>query len=210
MNYSSSHRDLSLCQRVQIVQNHLLVPSQSIWVERFLNLLEKIQQSSDKKKDNYSYKKLDLLGHLSFDLLTLDEQIIAFCGLYSGGRYPSGAYRILNRCYVAPEFRTNKWRSFSDLNSRFLLNLQLAEYQNEVCFPFVSREGLHGGKFLEHWSRNNAPGKNWIVSNDMIHVVPKSHESSAYQFICYQSSSDFINHFNKITVDEWISRYGAR
>lgn len=182
---------------------------QQPWLARFKILLSQISSGNDKKKNNYTLEKIDLAGHLSFDLLTLDEKIIAFCGVYSGGRFPPGAFRILNRCYVVPEFRTKKLGRFADLNSKHLLNHQLQEHAAEIQFPFVSREGPDGEKFLRQWASQNAPTDDWVVSEDMIHVVPKSTDASAFQFICYRQPQKHLQLFDRISANEWKSRYGT-
>jgi hypothetical protein len=193
--------------RVQLVNRYKFVQENSLWLERLYTLLGHITASKDKKKNNYSLEYIDLLGHLSFDILTWKDQIIAFCGVYSGGRYPAGSFRVLNRCYVTPEFRTKNLGRFSALNSQYLLSEQLAEFSEEIEFPFISREGLLGYHFLKKWADKFSPGKSWLVSEEMIHLVPHSSDSPAYQHISYPPHADHLKFFKKISRNDWQKLY---
>lgn len=190
-------------QRIQLINRYEYVKENSHWLEKLYKLIDKITASNDKKRENYSLKNIDLLGHLSFDLLVWRNEVISFCGVYSGGRYPKGAFRVLNRCYVVPEFRSKEIGGFSALNSQYLLREQLADFASDIEFPFISREGHLGYYFLKKWAEQYSPGKSWQVSDDVIHLVPTSSEFSAYQYICYPHKSSHLQNFKKISPSDW-------
>lgn len=194
-------------KRINIVHNHKFTAENLEWRDKLEKLSHKIQLSLDKKKANYSLEKIDLLGHLTFDLLTLEDQIVSFCGLYSGNRFQPGVYRALNRCYVFPQARTKKIGNFSNLNSTYLLPLQLIEFSDAIKFCFISREGKRGNLFLQKWQKLIKTSEHWSISNNLIHVAPHSQKSSAYQYICYKGPSHFLNGFHQISPREWETRY---
>lgn len=193
-------------KRIQIVKNNSAVNEQSEWISRFLKKAYEISKSDDPKAQNYSEKNLDLLNHLSFDLLAIDDNIIAFCGIYNGHRFPTGVFRILNRCYVAPDHRVKKLGNFSQLNSQKLLPIQLQEFQQEIKLGFASREGINGHLFLEKWS-SLQKNLHWTVSDHLYHVAPQSNKSTAFQHICYYGDPSYLKNIHHISPAVWKARY---
>jgi hypothetical protein len=197
-------------RRVQLVKNLKLVEANSHWLPVLENLTTEIQKSNDPKKRNYLIARLDLHRHLTFDLLVEGTSIVSFCGIYSGGRYPEGTYRVLNRCFVNPLYRTRTLGSFANLNSQFLLKEQLNEFKNNIELPFISREGRMGFNFLCFWAKKCAPTPGWIVSDTMVHVVPESFDSPAYQHICYPGEKHHLfTRIPSISKIEWTQRFNV-
>lgn len=193
-------------KRIQIIKNNRAVNEQSYWLSCFLKKAHEISKSDDPKAQNYTEKNLDLFNHLSFDLLTLENTIIAFCGVYNGNRFPTGVFRILNRCYVHTDHRSKKLGTFSQLNSQLLLPLQLQEFQDQIKLGFASREGINGRLFLEKWSALQLNRK-WSTSDHLYHVAPQSDESTAFQYICYHGDSSYLDKMNYTSISEWKARY---
>jgi hypothetical protein len=178
--------------RVRIVN----VKSRDEWNLKGKNLLEHtlagIAEGDDRRKINYSGKRLDLENHLAFDLLldAASEEVLAFCGVYNGGRYPKGVFRVLNRVYVHPKFRNPKGLfealGKQTLLSQTLLPFHLWKYSDEIKTAFVSREAPLGRHFLKRWLLNNAPDQNWQMKNDLVHVAPGGKDQSCFQFVVYR------------------------
>ena len=188
-----------------IVRDYRIQPEH---LSLFEDLLRSIYQADDRLKDNYSPVCIDLNGHLCLDLLLdLNHRPIAFSGLYSGGRYPSGVYRALNRTYVHPDFRAASG-VYVNWNSKFLLPRQLETYAGNIKVAFVSRETTKARGFLDLWTRKWAPDSGWSVSSGMAHINPHSAAGSAYQYI---ARKDFgVNAWmpEEIGPEEWLRRYG--
>ena len=153
---------------------------------------------------NYTPQGLDLAGHLTFDVLVdSQENLVTFCGVYSGGRFPPGVFRVLNRTYVAPEYRGGQ-KKFAGLTSKFILPHQLNQFKDEIALAFVSREHLKARHFLRRWVRENAPQKDWQVSSDLIHVAPKSLKKSAYQYVAFKKFRDIEWAPPSVTPEQWV------
>jgi hypothetical protein len=166
--------------------------------------IQKILDGTDKKKSNYNLESIDLEGHLEFDLLVdAHEQLVTFCGIYSGNRYPEGVYRILNRTYVAPAYRAQVFAGYA---SRFLLPAQLERCGGALKFAFVSREHHKAKYFLSHWVECLAPDRSWTLSDVMVQVQPKAFTRECFQFIAYRSfSKDFTFNTSYVKPEEWVS-----
>ena len=156
----------------------------NFYYEKLLIQLEKISKSNDRLADNYSINSVQLDKHLSFDLLTdSNDKIISFSGVFNGGRYPEGVYRVLNRTWVSPEYRV-KHGKFKFLTSKFILNQQLEVLEKKLKLVFVSRERPTGANFLKKWRQTRSDSDLWKLSEDFVQVVPDIEKKSCYQFIC--------------------------
>ena len=117
--------------------------------------------------------------------MAADNEIVSFAGVYNGGRYPEGVYRILNRTWVAESFRV-KDGAFPFLSSKYILPVQLENLQSELKIIFVSREKPSGRLFLKRWRENQPDPSDWVLSEKMIQVVPEVYKRSCFQHICYK------------------------
>ena len=167
LHFLSSMRIDKPFQRIQLVRFGKILNTP--YDETFKFLLKKIENGSDRLNKNYTFQKLDLKGHLTFDLLVSEGHIVAFSGIYNGDRYPKGIYRVLNRTYVTPEFRSKS--IFDGLNSKYLLPLQLEEFKGYLDIIFVSRQGMRGKHFLRKWIKTCAPLGTWLIPEEFIQVA---------------------------------------
>ena len=173
------------------------------YFDKLVSLLNQISKSDDRLAANYSIESVQLDKHLSFDLLAdPEDKIISFAGVFSGGRYPEGVYRVLNRTWVAPEHRVDHGK-FKYLTSKFILNQQLQVLEKRLKLVFVSRERPTGGLFLEKWRRSRTDSDLWTVSEDLVQVVPDVEKKSCYQFICSRQFGKSHWHPKRISLDEW-------
>lgn len=132
---------------------------------------------------NYTPANLDIESHLIFSCVTENSSIIAFCGIYNGGRYPTGVYRILNRSFIASQGRT--LGLYDCFLSRHILPEQLSRTKHLLDTIFVSRPGLSGKPFLEFWKTHCAPKDlQWSISTERVHVAPRGVKRDCYQYIC--------------------------
>jgi hypothetical protein len=154
------------------------------WRQPLDTLLREIAAGSHRLASNYHPDHIDLAGHRSFDLL-LDRsgRIVSFCGVYNGGRYPEGVYRILNRTWVADSLRVGHG-VFPFLTSKYILPVQIENLRDELKLIFVSREEPSGKFFLRKWRERQSEPQHWQVSENMIQVVPGVSKASCYQYIC--------------------------
>ena len=183
---SIHHCDLKIIREPIVYKNEIV---NSELADNLLTTIASHKQQFGPLYQNYSAERLDLAGHLAFDVL-LDEStgsIVAGCGAYNGGRYPSGVYRVLNRSFVMPSYRSAS--TFQLLNTQYILRNQLIENSDEIETAFVSREGPDGHRFLNWWAKKYAEFfpecETWNLSKEFFHVAPKSNKKSAYHQIAW-------------------------
>ena len=158
---------------------------------------------------NYKIQKLDLESHLCFDLLLDSDsgEIVGGAGVFNGGRYPDGVYRVLNRSFIMPKFRTKGL--FPLLNTRHLLVKQLKDYRQDIKLAFVSRQGRNGAGFLTWWTKKfgalNESAPKWTVEHDFVHVAPGSNRQSGFHNIAWASFEQVDWSPKKIGLDQWLS-----
>lgn len=173
------------------------------WKAPLHGLFEKISAQSFAKAINYLPENMDLAGHLSFDLLVdSNNRILSFAGVYNGGRYPEGVYRVLNRTWVSEALRVQHG-AFPYLSSRLILPVQLQALAGQLKLIFVSRESLRGRLFLQKWKQNQPDSELWNVSDKLVQVVPGVKNQSCFQFICTRNLVPVNWNPEQITTEEW-------
>ena len=160
-----------------------------------------ILSSNDKLKNNYSMAALDLKNHKSFDaLLSDDDELICFSGLYHRPYWPVGFYRISNRTYVMPKFRTT---SYNFLNPSNIGPHQIFKHVKDIKMAFISRENAKGKFYFKKLQREVDYYKDWNISSNMLQLV-NSEKQSSYQYVIYKNfGSSSINEFNSVTEEQW-------
>lgn len=174
------------------------------WRARLEVVLNKIAQQ-DAKGSNYTSVSFDLSGHLTYDILfdTDNDQIVAGCGIYRKPDYPRGVYRILNRTFVAPEYRSTK-PPYPAYESRLLLPHQLQEFADEIAVAFVSRNGRGAYRFLQYWADELAPSDGWSVSSGFVHVAPDGWNQKCFQYIVQKEFSKNTWNPRLISDQQWM------
>jgi hypothetical protein len=153
-------------------------------------LQEYTSKSNDVYKNNYNIKNLKLEKHLALDcLVDKDDKIFALSGVFNGGTYPDGVYRVLNRLWARDDMRTGQWSPF--LTQMFLLD-HLKEFNGILDVAFISIQGLKGKRFLNnYWLNKQAPewGTGWKMYPKIVKVAP-SNKKSGYQYIVYNKKNE--------------------
>lgn len=179
----------------KIVNNQEIIDSK--YTEILLRYLPNITE--DKLAENYQLSNLMLNKHLSFDcIFTQDDEIVAFCGIFNGGRYPENVHRILNRTYVSPIYRNNALNG-GYFCTQHILPYQLQQYNLDTVF--VSVEGRKGYPYLQQWVKH-APARDsiWRVS-DKLYQVSDARNQGCYQYIAV--NGDFWTD-DTVTYEEWM------
>ncbi len=190
-NYPTRLRIVNVVTRGQI---------SSEWSEPLEILFDRISRSKDRLAENYKLKNVDLSGHLTFDLLVDDnEKIISFAGIYNGGRYPEGVYRILNRTWTCESHRVSHG-AFPFLASKLILPNQLLRHAADLKLIFLSRQEAKGRLFLKRWVRHQTDAQSWEISNSFVQVAPESMKKSAFHHICFQKLKPI--EWSPLNVDE--------
>jgi hypothetical protein len=185
---------------INVVDNGKIV---SDWITPLEKLLNQISVGTDRLAKNYSLENIKLHEHLSFDILVNEKnEIISFAGVYNGGRYPEGVYRILNRTWVHEQYRVSHG-AFAYLTSKYILPEQLERLHDKLKLVFVSRERLSGKGFLLKWAQHQPHSEQWKVSEGLVQVVPHIEKQSCYQYICMKEFLPTSWNPKIISADEW-------
>jgi hypothetical protein len=174
------------------------------WSDKIIKYLSEAPDFAFSGKiDNYR-KRLNIEEHFAFDLIIgPNEEIITFCGIYNNGRYPDGVFRILNRTFVAPEYRYHL-KKFSGITSQLILKEQLQELASDLKYIFISREGVRADQFLNFWVKNFAPVGDWEVSKEYVQVVPGCMKKSCFHLIAFRKGSDINWNPQRISKEKWL------
>jgi len=167
-----------------------------------MNHIELIKISNDPLMNNYTFENMKLGDHLSLDMLVDDSgEMICFSGLFRRGSWDKGVYRISNRTYVNPKYRTN---SYNFLNPSIIGPHQIEKHKEDISFAFISRESFKGKYYFRKLKRSVPFYNDWTISDKMMRVVPNGNSKSSYQYIIYKNYTDCeIIPFEGITEDEW-------
>lgn len=122
-----------------------------------------------------------------FDALYTDAgEFVACTGIFSRPPWHSGMYRLLNRTYFNPQFRTT--HGFSFFASDYLLPDQIERCQTALDFTFVSRQGVNGGNFLRKLQRRAFFKEHYSVSDDYIQVAAGLDRFSFQKILFYKKN----------------------
>jgi len=171
------------------------------------------QQSSerDRLKNNYTLESLDVENHVMFDALyTKAGQFVACSGIYRRPAWPAGAYRLLNRTFFGPSFRTSG--VFRFYASDHILPSQLERCTAKLSFKFVSRQGPFAANFLKTLQQRPLFANNYRLSEAFIQVVPDVYDAFSFQKILYtKDPSDSFYLFNSVSkLDKTIEKSQCR
>lgn len=165
------------------------------------NMFDMLLTVDDKRAENYTYEKMDLKNHLSFDLLTNENnEIICFSGLYSRPGWGSGIFRSSNRTFVNPKFR-NKVYDF--YNPKYIVPYQVTKHRDDIRIVFNSREHYKSEFYFKKAKNVLEFYHDWSIMENMIRVVPTSFKKSAYQKVMFKSFDGSMLPFDTLSVDEW-------
>lgn len=144
--------------------------------------------SDDKLKENYTMAALDLPKHMMFSALyDHEDQFVACSGIYRREKWPAGCFRLLNRTFYSPKFRSPS--GFSFFGADAILPHQLKQIKTQIDFGFVSREGKYAGLFMKKLAERQV-FKNYKISPEYIQVVPDIFDSHSFQKILYRNNTE--------------------
>jgi len=181
--------------------NHGMIGN-SWYYKVLMDHMQIIKTSNDPLMNNYTFENMKLGDHLSLDMLVDDNgEMICFSGLFRRVPWDKGVYRISNRTYVNPKYRTN---SYNFLNPSIIGPHQIEKHKEDIRFAFISRESFKGKYYFRKLKRSVPFYNDWTISDKMMRVVPNGNDKSSYQYIIYKNYTDReIIPFEGITEDEW-------
>lgn len=125
--------------------------------------------------------------HEMFDALyTEGGQFVACTGIFSRPAWPPGMFRLLNRTFFNPHFRTKN--GFSFFASDYLLPSQIERCKSALDFTFVSRQGVNGGNFLKKLQQRPFFREHYVVSDDYIQVAAGLDQFSFQKILFYKKN----------------------
>lgn len=154
---------------------------------RFQNDLAVYLATDDRLKENYTEAALDLPHHMMFSALYDNEgQFVACSGIYRREKWPEGCFRLLNRTFYSPKFRSSA--GFSFFGADYILPHQLKGLSAPMGFSFVSREGAYAGLFMKKLAQRPV-FKDYSISSEYIQVVPDVFDKYSFQKILYRNNA---------------------
>lgn len=156
----------------------------------FLSDFQKCLKPTDKLAENYSIANLHIEEHEMFDALYTDNgEFVACTGIFTRAPWPSGMFRLLNRTYFNPRFRTG--HGFAYFASDYLLPGQIERCHCPLDFTFVSRQGVNGGNFLKKLQRRPFFSQHYRVSDNYVQVALGIDEKSFQKILYYKKNPAF-------------------
>lgn len=134
--------------------------------------------------ENYTHS-LHIEEHLIFTMgLNMEShELIGFSGVYNGGRYPKGVYRILNRTFTNPKYRAHGKMPVFHSTCIFPHHFDYLKTHAKVLF--FSREGFAEKSIrrvcqsLKHWTKTD-----WIQPKGFYKVATGKRKAN-YQKAAY-------------------------
>ncbi|MCJ8277221.1 MAG: hypothetical protein HRT44_03830 [Bdellovibrionales bacterium] len=184
---------------VTLIQDQQLVGSNKL-LDKVRSKCKTIAEGTDKYALNYQFHKLELKRHKAFDLLLNQEgEIAGWCGLFNGGRYPDGVFRIMNRLYLDPKYR----KPFFAPYTRQLYFQQKERCADSIKLLFLSRNELKGKYHVKRWAKYNSGEEGWKVSDQLVKVA-KGEDQMSYQYIAYKEYKPVEWNLRSVTEEEWL------
>ena len=197
----SEMHDFAQFEQVTLIDKGVWVADRSFYYPLIDAESKKILASGDKYSENYSMKRLELDKHQAFDLLILKAtgELVGWCGLFNGNRYPEGVYRIMNRLYLNPHYRSHYFKPYT----RTLYFDQIKRNRDVIKLLFLSRNGLKARFHLKHWVKYGCGEKDWKISQNLIKVA-NAENQMCYQYIAYKKYADIDWPPQGIDALEWL------
>ncbi len=140
----------------------------------------------------------------------VNDECIAFSGLFNGDRYPNEVARMANRAYVFKKFRSYRNTINKPWHFGILIPTQIKLNPKNRKLVFISlQERIRQNKTVSNWLANNLPD-DWTFVNDLIRTSPGS-DSPCFQKIGYKLlTNDYtLNDWNpdKFNEKEWKDKF---
>jgi len=150
---------------------------------------QRMAASDHRLAQNYTWDNLQVAEHESFDMLMCDDHIVTWCGLFNGGRYPDGVFRIMNRLYLNPRYRSNLYPAYA---RELIYPYQRQQHMHNIKLLFLSRQDIKGKYHLRRWIKYHCGETGWRLSKKLVQV------SDCQQRSCYQYMA-----FKQFTAVDW-------
>lgn len=174
-----------------------LIKNGEVQNEQFYSYLDLAKNENFKNNaQSFNLKYFKVAYHITYDaLIDSKNNLVAMSGILAHPKYPNGYLRILNRVYIAKNYR-NTESKYNFYACKYLLPMQIAEMKNNFQFLFVSRVGPNSHYFFKKLTTElNTIIPGWQICENYIKVVPESNDYFAYQKICYLSKNESENTF---------------
>jgi len=161
---------------------------------------ERIASGDDRLASNYSWDNLHVSEHESFDLLMHGDDIVTWCGLFNGGRYSEGVYRIMNRLYLNPRFRDSLYPAYA---RELIYPYQRQQHVDKIKLLFLSRQDIKGKYHLKRWIKYHCSETGWRLSKKMVQVSD-CQQRSCYQYIAFKQFTPVDWLPETLTEAQWL------
>ena len=171
------------------------------WIEDFEKLRKSILTSDDARKDNYSFKRLNLEEQEEITVVYFQKEIVAFSSLYPRDYYPLNVSRVLNRTWKSPKVRYFPQIYQPAVKRMLFVQLQKASELNKSAV-FISVE--RSDKWLKNFTLQlQREDKRWLHCKGL-HKVAPGEASSCWQYISYLPfKSNYKLQFPKLSLKEY-------
>jgi hypothetical protein len=183
---------------------HVASQGQLICEQHYVDMIQhecqKILASGHRLAANYSWDNLQVREHQNFDMLLHGDEIVTWCGLYNGLRYPAGVFRIMNRLYLNPLYRQALYPAYA---RDMIYPYQLAQNVDKIKVLFLSRDDIKGKFHLKRWVKYHCGEPGWRVSKNMVQVSD-CRKRSCYQYIAFKTREPVDWFPDTVTEAQWL------
>lgn len=166
------------------------------WIDQFENLRKNILESTDKKKNNYSEKNLNLSLQEYSTIIFVENEIAAFSFLFSRPEWKNSS-RVFNRYYILPKFRSKLFEVQNKFN-KLMMDEQI-KFAREIKkdFVFISREypSLAWIKKIEKMIYENKNEYLWNIDKNNLFKVCNSESIVCWQHCAWYKLNPQMNEF---------------
>ena len=123
-----------------------------------------------------------LIFTLAWDLSA--NKPMGFSGVFNGGRFPKGVYRVLNRTWTARAYRFMS-KNLAGLHSRLIFSRHFQVLKHRAKILFFSMEGFSEPKIKITARKLEESGKSpWVIPSGFYKVAPGD-QASCWQKTAY-------------------------
>lgn len=167
------------------------------WYDDFQVTLDKIQNSKDRYKNNYTTSNFVLLDQEDVSVIYKDDKLVAFSTVYSSAVYPDNTYRILNRFWKDDLVRWDGYVSITMLRHQ----LKVLDELNADC-GFISAQGYRK-RWMKNWiDRAIAKGFNFKQIEGMVKVCNGSYKN-CWHNVGYILMKEKVPRFETMSYEQW-------
>jgi len=153
-----------------------------------------LNRNAVKLKYGDNYRDFNFKQCLAISIEEIDGHLVGVSSIMNRDIWPQNFYRILNRHFILPKFRTGYKRDGVALRTLHIIKQQAhVAFKNNADCVFIS---IHS--YRPRWSRYFA---NYLTKNteyvwkseDLVLIAKDSKKKSNYQHIIYSGDTNFFN-----------------